>query len=1227
MAEILCPLCGKPNPADSESCSNCGARIKQITAPLDPIKPGELPTKKDTSDLERTLPSWLRDARQAASEDAPAKPESPSLSDSFSFDFNDSEPSEPAPASDMPDFLKKAMSADSAPGAPVDFLAGLSQTADDEEEIPEWLSGLRANAPETPPAVPPAATPADSGSSDWLSGLQDEQPAAPSAPASPTSDWGFGSSQAFDFNALDEPEQPAASSGDWLSSLNSGQPAAQENAGLSSDPIDSGTPDWLKNLDSSTLDQSAPQQGSPFNFADTPASGDTPSWLADLESPAATTPDASSTSPDWLSSLGAPASETPAASAGETPDWLSSLSTPETSAQPAAETPSTGDNPDWLSSLGASAAETPAARAGETPDWLSSLSTPGTASQPAAETPSADDNTNWLSSLGAPAAETPAASAGETPDWLSSLSTPETASQPAAETPAADDNTDWLSSLGAPAAETPAASAGETPDWLSSLSTPETTSQPAAETPAADDNTDWLSSLGAPAAETPVASAGETPDWLSSFSTPETASQPAAETPAADNNADWLSSLGAPAAETPAASSGETPDWLSSLSTPETASQPAVETPAVDDNTDWLSSLGAPAAETPAASEGETSDWLSSFSIPETASQPAVETPAAETSAPTAGESSDWLSGLGQATDGEAAPAEEMPDWLAGLQESRPAPAEPPVREPEGLALSGPSSEDLSTMPDWLAESLGEKPAEPEEKPASSISKPFQTGTLAGINMASDAGSMPDWLAGLGASSGAPESNAADSGSDWLSGLSGGQEKPVETVGQPQGDDISAGSMPGFVEQPASESLPGAFDQSPFGQSDDSLLSMDMPDWLAGFKPAEQPAETPDAGEDVSLAQTELPSWVQAMRPVETVVRKEQDEEQGEVEKAGPLAGLRNTLPVAGALEIKKPRPYSIKVQASELQQAQSALLEELLLSETTPRPMKAQVRVVVDRTFRWIVAGVLLLAVLIPSMLGGGWLPKPTAMAIDTSDFILTIDALPPDSPVLVVTDYQPGFAGELEAAASPILDHLMLRGARLSFVSSSPSGPLMAERLISRQAGTHSYQLGQQYLYLGYLPGGAAGIKVFADNPSAVAGTNTVAGNLWITPPLEGVTRFSDFAAVVVLVDNPDDGRLWVEQAQPQLAGNPMLMVISAQAEPMIRPYYDSGQLSGLVAGLSGGMAYETYLIRPGKASDFWDAYGISLIAAEALILFGSVWGLWQGFRARKSRQAEEA
>jgi hypothetical protein len=167
-------------------------------------------------------------------------------------------------------------------------------------------------------------------------------------------------------------------------------------------------------------------------------------------------------------------------------------------------------------------------------------------------------------------------------------------------------------------------------------------------------------------------------------------------------------------------------------------------------------------------------------------------------------------------------------------------------------------------------------------------------------------------------------------------------------------------------------------------------------------------------------------------------------------------------------------------------------------------------------------------------------------------------------------------------------------------------------------------------QYIDLGYLAGGAAGIQVFANDPQRTLGSTVLAQqdvvNLWNSRPLAGVQTLANFAAVIVLTDNPDTGRLWVEQAGPALGRKPMLMVISAQAEPMIRPYYLSGQLGGIVTGLEGGAAYEQVNARHGQARQYWDSYGLSMMAAEFLIVFGGAWALVTGIRERRSKQEEE-
>ena len=64
-----------------------------------------------------------------------------------------------------------------------------------------------------------------------------------------------------------------------------------------------------------------------------------------------------------------------------------------------------------------------------------------------------------------------------------------------------------------------------------------------------------------------------------------------------------------------------------------------------------------------------------------------------------------------------------------------------------------------------------------------------------------------------------------------------------------------------------------------------------------------------------------------------------------------------------------------------------------------------------------------------------------------------------------------------------------------------------------------------------------------------------------------------------VLVITDDADTARGWIEQVQPKLVDplspTPMTMVVSAQAEPLVYPSYlpFPKQVDGLVSGIAGG------------------------------------------------------
>jgi hypothetical protein len=161
--------------------------------------------------------------------------------------------------------------------------------------------------------------------------------------------------------------------------------------------------------------------------------------------------------------------------------------------------------------------------------------------------------------------------------------------------------------------------------------------------------------------------------------------------------------------------------------------------------------------------------------------------------------------------------------------------------------------------------------------------------------------------------------------------------------------------------------------------------------------------------------------------------------------------------------------------------------------------------------------------------------------------------------------------------------------------------------------------YNAGEHYFNLGYLPGGAAGVLEFIEAPQ-------------VAMPSSGAASLSDYSAIVVLTDHAESGRVWVEQLQNHkqadlaLASQPLLMVSTAQAAPLLQPYVSSGQITGMINGLPDAVRYEFINnSRPGIARAYWDTFGLGLMFAIAAITLGSLWSLFTGIRARRAEAGQ--
>jgi len=507
-----------------------------------------------------------------------------------------------------------------------------------------------------------------------------------------------------------------------------------------------------------------------------------------------------------------------------------------------------------------------------------------------------------------------------------------------------------------------------------------------------------------------------------------------------------------------------------------------------------------------------------------------------------------------------------MPDWLTGLGAGlsaafaadsawQEAPDSPDWLQGETV----PSPFTSESAPDWLSSEQPGKPAAGEPGPAEPT----------------PASEIPDWLAG------------------------------VTSLG---GDEPPAASTPAFTF----EEQPSASEAGPEGES--PYLAA-LPDWVSNVSAEEAETAEPDAG----LKPADLPDWLEAMRPVGAGVASGpvEDVSGANLITAGPLAGLRGVLDAEpDATRTSKPAAYSLKLHINEAQQARIEMLKSLLESEQQAKPLPTKASF---QPQQYLVRILVALALLVPLF----WivstngrevaLPKPGSLPAVT-DLQQLLGTIQNDSPVLVAFDYEPGFSGEMNLVASSVLRRLADQGAYLALASTSPTGPALAEVALAALSEERSPV--SNYANLGYIAGGPAGLRLLSDQPNQVLAYDLKGNYAWKGTPLEAVNTLADFRMILILTDDADTARAWIEQVGPGLQerGTPLVMLVSAQIEPMVRPYYESSprQVAALVGGLPGGAAFENATGYTGPARNTWDAFSLGLMISAVIILVGALFSV---------------
>lgn len=204
-----------------------------------------------------------------------------------------------------------------------------------------------------------------------------------------------------------------------------------------------------------------------------------------------------------------------------------------------------------------------------------------------------------------------------------------------------------------------------------------------------------------------------------------------------------------------------------------------------------------------------------------------------------------------------------------------------------------------------------------------------------------------------------------------------------------------------------------------------------------------------------------------------------------------------------------------------------------------------------------------------------------PLVVKPETRDLYDRIDSLSPGDVVVLSSDYSPGTASDVHAAAVAIFKHLMEKDLRVISVSFTADGPQFAEQMLATAPEGKEY--GVDYVDLGYRAGGENAISAFAQDLRKTFPADIHGAPVDSLPVLAGVTGANDFALVISVAGGEPGPVTWMRQAgQPY--GVPIAGVVTTVMVPPNLPYYQSKQIIALLYGLRGAAEYESLVNQPG-------------------------------------------
>ncbi len=252
----------------------------------------------------------------------------------------------------------------------------------------------------------------------------------------------------------------------------------------------------------------------------------------------------------------------------------------------------------------------------------------------------------------------------------------------------------------------------------------------------------------------------------------------------------------------------------------------------------------------------------------------------------------------------------------------------------------------------------------------------------------------------------------------------------------------------------------------------------------------------------------------------------------------------------------------------------------------------------------RRIVFILVALAVIIPMLFP---VNLPVSVSEPSQKLYDYIDTLPPESTIMLAFDYGPASLAELNPMARAVLKQCFNKKVRVIGLTLIPDAPTLANTLIEEVAKENGAVAGEDYVFLGYRPGGNLVILGMGTSIASVFENDYNGKVLAEIPMMENITNYDQISLLLDLASGSST-ETWILYANAQynlrIAAGVTGVIIS-----QMYPYLQTGQLVGLISGISGAAEYELLIDTPAKGVQWINIESFVHLLIVGLVILGNI------------------